>query len=423
MSQDTLHDVMVMGSGFAGMAAALFASDRGLSVVQTGATGGIDFSTGFIDLMAVHPIAEGRRWDDPWAAIKALGEDCPRHPYARIAPGTILTAVDNFTRFLESQGLPYRGFPDRNVCIASPVGTIKRTFRVPESTWNGVEALAQQAPTLIVDFQGLKGFSARQMKETLGHAWPTVTTARAPFPGATGELYPEHMAWAMADPKNRETLAESIRPSIGDAEYIGFPAVMGLYTPMEILDHLRDLTGKHVFEIPTLPPSIAGNRLRAAFDRSLSTRGVRTLSQKLVKHVERNADGTFTFTTGDAAGTQTVKARTAILATGRFFGKGLRGTRTVVREPVFGIPVVQPASREQWHNRNFFDLHGHPVNLAGLETDEHLCPLVAPGKRVYDNLFAAGAVLAHQDWARMKCGAGLAIATAYKAVEAAADIC
>ena len=50
------YDVMVIGSGFAGMAAALFAANRGLSVVQTGATGGIDFSTGFIDLLAVHPI-------------------------------------------------------------------------------------------------------------------------------------------------------------------------------------------------------------------------------------------------------------------------------------------------------------------------------------------------------------------------------
>ena len=45
---NTVYDVMVIGSGFAGMAATLFAARRGLSVVQTGATGGIDFSTGFL---------------------------------------------------------------------------------------------------------------------------------------------------------------------------------------------------------------------------------------------------------------------------------------------------------------------------------------------------------------------------------------
>ena len=33
-------------------------------------------------------------------------------------------------------------------------------------------------------------------------------------------------------------------------------------------------------------------------------------------------------------------------------------------------------------------------------------------------LFVAGSILAHQDWMRMKCGSGLAIATAYGAVNA-----
>jgi glycerol-3-phosphate dehydrogenase subunit B len=33
-------------------------------------------------------------------------------------------------------------------------------------------------------------------------------------------------------------------------------------------------------------------------------------------------------------------------------------------------------------------------------------------------LFAIGSILAHQDWIRMKCGSGLAIATAYGAVKA-----
>ncbi len=36
---------------------------------------------------------------------------------------------------------------------------------------------------------------------------------------------------------------------------------------------------------------------------------------------------------------------------------------------------------------------------------------------VFYNLHAAGSILAHQDWTRMKCGSGLSIATAYAAVE------
>jgi len=40
------------------------------------------------------------------------------------------------------------------------------------------------------------------------------------------------------------------------------------------------------------------------------------------------------------------------------------------------------------------------------------------GQPAFENLFAAGSILAHQDWMRQKCGAGLAIATAYSAVKA-----
>ncbi|MEJ2730435.1 MAG: hypothetical protein P8185_18365 [Deltaproteobacteria bacterium] len=38
------------------------------------------------------------------------------------------------------------------------------------------------------------------------------------------------------------------------------------------------------------------------------------------------------------------------------------------------------------------------------------------GRPAFETLFAVGSILAHQDWMRMKCGAGLAIASAYAAV-------
>jgi glycerol-3-phosphate dehydrogenase subunit B len=40
------------------------------------------------------------------------------------------------------------------------------------------------------------------------------------------------------------------------------------------------------------------------------------------------------------------------------------------------------------------------------------------GRTASENLYAAGSILAHHDWMRMKCGSGLAIATAYAAVNA-----
>jgi glycerol-3-phosphate dehydrogenase subunit B len=101
-------------------------------------------------------------------------------------------------------------------------------------------------------------------------------------------------------------------------------------------------------------------------------------------------------------------------------GGGLQADRHAVREPLFGLPVRHPAQRDHWHREEFLDRRGHPVNRAGLETDECLRPLGADGQRAHPRLFAAGSILAHQDWMRMKCGSGLAMATAYAAIEHAA---
>jgi len=408
------YDVMVIGSGFAGMAAALFAAKRGLSVVQTGATGGIDFSTGFVDLLAVHPIAEQKVWEDPFAALAALRRDLPEHPYCRVSDGEICQALEEFTSFLGENGLCYRGREGKNTLTLTAAGTMKPTYLLPCTAWNGVEAWEAKAKTLIVDFHGLKGLSARQIAQVRSD-WPELETARIHFPGMRGELYPEHMAWSMADPARREELAKTVAPLATDALYVGFPAILGMTDTAAVLRHMEELLGRRVFEIPTLPPTIAGPRLRAAFDRGLPLLGVRTCTQKLITRATIGDDG-FHFTAGSGSTSIEIAASSAILASGRFFGKGLKADRQSIHESVFDLPVTQPKDRSLWHRPGFFDPRGHEVNQAGLETDNFLRPLDATGQPFHPRLYAAGAILAHQDWMRMKCGAGLAIATAYKAV-------
>jgi glycerol-3-phosphate dehydrogenase subunit B len=88
-----------------------------------------------------------------------------------------------------------------------------------------------------------------------------------------------------------------------------------------------------------------------------------------------------------------------------------------VRESLLDLPVQQPASREDWHERDFLAPAGHAINRAGLRTDEAWRPLAGGGKPAWKNLFAIGSILADQDWMREKCGSGLAIATAWAAVD------
>lgn len=418
-SSDTTYDLMILGAGMAGMAAALYASSRGLKTALAGSVGGIDFSTGLIDLMAVHPVAQGRTWENPWDAIKAVCKDEPEHPYARIRPEMIKQAVDDFTTFLLQAGLPYAGNDNTNTRLLSPAGTIKRTYRVPRSMWNGALMLEEKAPCLLADFKNLKGFSTRQIVEMRKHELPHLRDVLLSFPGFKGELYTEHMAMAVSRPGTLEALVESLAPHVGDAAYVGFPAALGLYGAGDVQARLEEMLGVRIFEIPTMPPSVAGLRLRAVFEQELPRRGVALFSQKLVQGVENGRDGTFRFHLAGVAGEDkeaTVGAKAAVLATGRFFGKGLAADRIGVRETVFNLPVAQPKDRGEWHRQDFYDPKGHPLNRVGVEVDASFRPLDDNGRPFKENLFAAGSILAHQDWMRMKCGAGLAAATAYAAV-------
>jgi glycerol-3-phosphate dehydrogenase subunit B len=93
-----------------------------------------------------------------------------------------------------------------------------------------------------------------------------------------------------------------------------------------------------------------------------------------------------------------------------------------IKESIFNLPVSQPEGRQDWHQDRFFGLNGHAVNQAGLEIDALLRPLDANGQPAFENLFAAGIILAHQDWSRMKCGSGLSVATAYAAIKAFSNL-
>ena len=414
------YDLCVVGSGMAGLSAALFAARRGLSTVVVGRTGEIIFATGFLDLLAVPAPETGEVWDDPWAGLAALVAAQPRHPYARIPAERIRSAFDGLVAFLAEQGLPYVGEADRNVQAVTSVGTLKTTYRVPATAWNGVVALGRRSPGLIADIQGLKGFSARQIAATLGDRWPGVRTTRLSLPGSTGpgEVFPERLARSLEVASSREALAAELRPRLGTAAVVGLPAVLGVSGSAEVLRDLEARLGVPVFEIPTMPPGVTGLRLKEAFERGLKGLGVTLCLESRVVRAEADPGGGFRLHAGPVRDVEEViAARAVILATGRFMGGGLQADRQRVSEPLFHLPVSHPVRRDDWHREDFLDRRGHPINRAGVEVDAAFRPVDADGRVVHPQLRAAGSILAHQDWMRMKCGSGLAIATACAAVE------
>jgi glycerol-3-phosphate dehydrogenase subunit B len=419
-SKSVIYDLCVVGTGMSGMAAALFAVNRGLTTLQVGCTGEIIFASGLLDLMGVYPAEKKKSWRDPWAGIQAVVRDMPDHPYARIAPEDIRTAFEEFLFFANNAGVSYRRHLRRNSEVITSLGTIKRTYGVPLTMWPGIEALKNRNSCLIVDIRGLKGFSARQIAQTLKQRWPGIRSARIEFPKseAFSEVYPERLARALESSQNRARLAETLQPHLNDVQIVGLPAILGITKSAEVMSDLERQIGIPVFEIPAMPPSVPGLRLKEAFEQQLPTQGVKLFSQKKVTRIRPAGSAGFVIEIGATEPEHTLRSRGVILATGRFIGQGLHADRTGIKETLLNLQVYQPANRSQWHCKDFLDPSGHPINRAGLEIDDDFRPLDSSGHPAFPALFAAGSILAHQDWMRMKCGSGLAIASAFAAVKA-----
>jgi glycerol-3-phosphate dehydrogenase subunit B len=226
------------------------------------------------------------------------------------------------------------------------------------------------------------------------------------------------LAEAMDTPEVRARVADAVRPIANGFDAIGFPAVLGLRDSGSAVSDLEQQIGLPVFEIPTLPPSVPGQRLMDTLDAVAVKLGVVFKLSRRALSVEHSTDRLLVTLAGKEGQEESIEARGVLLTTGRFMGGGLAADLNGIRETLLDLPVHQPATREDWHREQFFHPNGHPVNRAGLRIDDHFRPLGESGGCAFINLFAAGSILAHQDWVREKSGAGLAIATAWGAVEA-----
>ncbi|HVO87593.1 MAG TPA: glycerol-3-phosphate dehydrogenase subunit GlpB [Casimicrobiaceae bacterium] len=416
-------DVAVVGAGMAGMAASLFAAERGLSCIELGNSSSLAFGSGLLDLLGVHPVGDRRMWRSPFEALAALGHDEPDHPLARVDPASIRTALATFVAALACARLPYSELGDANRNVATAIGTIKTTFGVPRSMTPGVTALHETRPCLVVGFRGLREFSAHQFVQALSAYWPGLREACVAFPGleTAPELHALHLARALDERDACERTIRIIRPLLRGAEAVGVPAILGISRAAETHAEFERELGVPVFEIPMMPISVPGMRLRMALETAVTTRGVQRHHRAIVRSIAFGADGaTLDFADGGGAQSERVAVKAVILATGRFAGGGLVAGRDRVREPILDLAVEQPGSRDAWQRDDFLDPSGHPINRAGVRTDLAWRPLGAGGDVASPRLFAAGSLLARQDWMRAKCGAGLAIATAWAATRAAA---
>jgi glycerol-3-phosphate dehydrogenase subunit B len=416
------YDVVVIGAGLSGlMAAAAAAQEKKRVLVVSRGMGIITIFTGTIDVFGYWPIDEARPLASPLAGIQRLVRKDPEHPYTKIGIDAIKKGIAAFIKTAARGGVQYAGDLSENFLIPTAVGTVKPTCLVSSSMAGG--DMRNERSVLICGFPGLRDFYPDYMAHNIstfemeGLTLPqfrarnlTVNTG-----DLTSGLNCLTLAGRLEDQRLMRLVTEEVYTHLRKGERVAFPAVLGIRNSREIHGKVEQACGVPVFETPTLPPSVPGYRLYRALEDTLRSMGVHMLVGYDVYNPKTFGKRIGEMSIAMGKSEKRVSGRAFILATGGLVGKGITGSYTTLKEPIFELPVAAPKKRTDWFRKKLFDPAGHPINRAGIVVDDHLRPVDKKGEPVYDNLLVCGTQLFGFDALREKSGGGVAVSSGYKA--------
>lgn len=413
-----IFDVVVVGAGTAGLVAALRLALEGADVLVTAkGVGATHLTGGTIDVLGYKP----ERVANPAGALHDFIRDHPEHPYARVGVQGIADALDWVRAHLPDVALV--GRLEANVLLPTAVGVPKPTALAPENMIQG--DLRNGGRFTVVGFSALKDFYPSYLADNLnranlgdGHSGRIEARAVTISPPTGGEADVTPLGWAgrFEEVEFREAVMTELEPSL-DGGAVGFPAVLGLDSASGVWRELSDAMGVAVFEIPTLPPSVPGNRMARSLRRALTRAGGRVVMGGRVLGVRAAGRRVEEVIVDAAARPRTYRARDYVLATGGFASRGLEmDSYGAVRETAFNLPVtgMPPDNKPRWSEEY---LAAHPAARAGLRVDQLFRPLDRGGEPVYDNIRVAGAALAGAEPWREKSGEGISLSTGLRAAE------
>ncbi|MFC6835352.1 glycerol-3-phosphate dehydrogenase subunit GlpB [Halomarina ordinaria] len=419
-------DVLVVGGGLAGLSAAIRAARTGARTrLVSHKESTLRQASGLVDVLGYAPrpvgaaAGEATPLSDPFEAF----DDLPgEHPYEHVGREGVREGLAFFDDLV---GDAYRGgHTDRNALVPTHGGAVKPTARYPASVADGLASDDRAA--LLVGFDAVTDFSAEYAADHLRAAGVPfdVRGATVSFPGEVrADAALTHLAHALDENElvehegsrvgTRTALAELVRPHLGDAERVGFPALLGMDHPEEVRASLSRLLDAAVFEVPMGPPSLPGMRLAARLRDAADAAGVRVTTGVPVVGYDAEGDRIETVAVRHERQRVPYRAEQYVLATGGLVGKGIGSDRSGVSEAVFDCHVPHPADRYDWFEDGAFD--AHPFARFGVRTDRDLRPLDATDEPHYENLRAAGAVLGGYDLAAECSGSGVSLATGVRA--------
>ena len=406
-----MTNLLIVGAGLTGLFSAALASRRGAKVTLIAeGRGALEISHGCIDVIG------------SMLPSKALPRVPKAHPYSLAGLEALEGASKAFQQIAEEGSCPYLGSLSQVLKLPTGLGAIHPTSFAPRTMAGG--DLSEKGQITIAGFTAFRDFQAPLIAGNLrGAGIPVSPVLELPLVDAPKhrDAYATDLARLFDDARFREEIARAWKPRLTAVRRLGLPAVLGFDRAGEALADLEERLGVRLFEIPTLPPCVPGLRLERLLRRAAVAAGTHLIEGAHAigsvngRTAGRRVAGVVANTAG---GPRLYPATAVLLATGGVLNGGLVTRQDGrVQESVFDLPVASTSDRSQWTGSSL--LEPQPYAEFGVLVDRDMRPLGADGGPMFENLFAAGGLLAGVDRGTEGSRQGIDLATAFRAVEVA----
>jgi glycerol-3-phosphate dehydrogenase subunit B len=410
-----MSKVVVIGAGLAGLVSAIRLAQSGCGVILISeGIGGLPLSPGTVDILGYQG---SKLVDHPLAALTELG---PEHPYSTIGAAQVRTGVEYLARLLGPDFLV--GSAERNVLLPTAVGALRPTALMQPSMVAG--RARPGARWLIAGLSRLKDFGPALVAGNLnrttlpGGGRLSARPVMIDVQPRKGEADSTGLAFARAadTPEFRKDFVTALRPHLNGEDAVGVPAVLGLKDPTA-WQKIRNELGTEIFEIPLVPPSVAGLRLNDRLIAIATEVGVRMVNGVRVTGLEADGGVVTAIQTAAAGHPRTYRTDAVVYAAGGFESGALTMDSTYrLREKQFGLPLSGIKDVDELITSDFW---GDPQDVfkVGVAADASMRALDLMGSPVYCNLYVVGGLLAGAHRWNEKSGEGIALGSAVAACQ------
>jgi glycerol-3-phosphate dehydrogenase subunit B len=315
------------------------------------------------------------------------------------------------------------GDASRNVLLPTAVGALRPTALLQPSMAAGQPKA--DAKWAIVGFKRLKDFSAALIAGNLnrttlpGGGRLSTRALTIDVVARVGEADSSGLTFARAfdDPGFRQQFAATLKPLLEPGEVVGLPAVLGV-KDRQVWREIQDGLGIEIFEIPLPPPNVPGIRLNNALTDIAKAAGIRWVNGSLVTGFEAKDGKVVSVTAATTGAPHVYKADAFVYAPGGFESGALTmDSHYQISERLFGLPLAGVKPIGELITGDYW---GDPqqVFAVGVAVDSDMRVVGETGRPVYENLYAAGGILAGAYRWKEKSGEGIALGSALAAARA-----